>query len=159
MLSMKIRTLLPVLFISLLFMVVALGAIAINSLSSINKQVSLLGDTQAKATSVIVSIKETLSGINSLYSQHLLSVSLDDLKRLESDLQQRTVMAQSLVAEFRSMPAAQGEQTALTSLNESMASFLADGQKFISISTIGAKTTSSRPSVLKRLHLTSTMVR
>nr|WP_244530391.1 HAMP domain-containing methyl-accepting chemotaxis protein [Rhizobium sp. NFR07] len=71
----------------------------------------------------------------------MLSVSLDDLKRLESDLQQRIAAAQSLVADFKRMPAALDEQQALTSLDESMARFLADGQKFISISTIGAKTT------------------
>ncbi|MGI2036196.1 methyl-accepting chemotaxis protein [Rhizobium panacihumi] len=140
MLSMKIRNLLPVLFISLLLMVVALGAIAINSLSSINRQVSLLGDTQAKATSVLVSIKETLSGINSLYSQHLLSVSLDDLKKLENDLDRRTAIVQSLLVDFSKTPAAQIEQKALASLDESMATFFADGKKFISISTIGAKT-------------------
>ncbi|SFB61551.1 hypothetical protein SAMN03159496_05841 [Rhizobium sp. NFR07] len=62
MLSMKIRTLLPVLFISLLLMVIALGAIAINSLSSINKQVSLLGDTQAKATGVMSASRKRYQG-------------------------------------------------------------------------------------------------
>ncbi|MFP5076198.1 methyl-accepting chemotaxis protein [Rhizobium sp. YIM 134829] len=138
--SLRIRTLLPALFVSLLVMVITLGAIAISSLGNINRQVFLLGDTQAKATSVIVSIKETLAGINSIYSQHLLSVSLDDLRRLETDLDQRTSLAHKLVADFKGTPAAAAEREALAGLDDSMARFLAEGQRFISISTMGAKT-------------------
>lgn len=121
-------------------MVILLGAIVVNSMSSINRQAVLLGDTQAKATSAIVRIKETLAGINSIYARHLLAIQLEDLTKLEGELKQRTDDVHALVAAFSAMPAGQAEQGALAKLNQSMGSFLDDGQKFISISTIGAKT-------------------
>lgn len=138
--SLKIRSLLPLLFFSLFFMVILLGGIAITSLSSINKQARLLGETQAQATSAVVRIKESLAGINSLYARHLLAISLDDLKILENDLQKRTDDVHNLVDEFAAMDAAKGEAEALNSLKQSMEAFLDGGRQFISISTIGAKT-------------------
>jgi methyl-accepting chemotaxis protein len=138
--SLKIRILLPVLFMSLLVMVVALGAMAVHSLGSINKQVALLGDTQAKANSVIVSIKENVSGINSLYSQHLLAISLDDLKRVELDMGQKVAHVKSLIESFRGMPAAQDEQAQITGLEDDLKRLVGNGEKFLAISRIGAKT-------------------
>jgi methyl-accepting chemotaxis protein len=105
-----------------------------------NGQIDRLGNTQANTTSLIVRIKETLSGINSIYSGHLLAINLEDLTKAEADLKARTGNLRTLLADFGTTEAAASEQAALQGLNSSLTAFLADGEKFIQISTIGAKT-------------------